>query len=142
MTDTEGAKSMSILRVFIHPDDRMHRKAFFQILKRIGFEVYQEEDGTIRLIWDDDYVNERLSRKAGSKKLVHVRDDILIEHVLDCLDAYKASDEKNKFVQERFGISASTFRRRMRFFEEKYGSLQRAYEAGCVFFTNNKEING
>ena len=128
---------MSSLRIFIHPEDMVDRASFFALLKRVGFEVYREDDrGTMRLIWDTDSVKKHLSRNAGNRSFVRVREDILIEDVLSGLAEYWTNNDKESYVKDTYGISASTFRRRLDFFKEKYGSLQEAAKAGCIYFTD------
>ena len=110
-------------------------------LKRIGITMETAEggrEGQKIIRWDDSMVEKRISREAGN---VWVKEDIKIQDVIDLMDKYWIRGQHGTFGKEHLGISKSTFRRRLRYFEDKYGSLQGALEAGGVYFTDSPEKN-
>ena len=111
-------------------------------LKRIGIKVEAGEggrEGRKIIRWDDSKVEERLFRNAGNN---WVKEDIMISDVIELMDKYWIRGQHGTFAKEHLGISKATFRRRLRYFEEKYGSLQGAVKAGCVKFTDRPGGNG
>ena len=88
--------------------------------------------------WEDARVEKRISREAGN---AWVKEDIKIQDVIELMDRYWIRGQHGTFGKEHLGISKSTFRRRLRYFEDKYGSLEKALEAGCVYFTDRPGTN-
>ena len=110
--------------------------ALAEHLKRIGIKLEEAEggrDGQKIIRWEDANVEKHLSRDAGNN---WVKEDIRIQDVIELMDKYWIRGQHGTFAKEHLGISKATFRRRLRYFEEKYGSLQGAVEAGCVKFTD------
>ena len=102
-------------------------------LDKIGIKAELKSEGVYYLRWDDKAVEKKLGRQAGN---AWVKEDLRIADVLVLMDRYWKRGSHGTFAQEYLGISKSTFLRRMRYFAERYGGLERALEAGCIYFTN------
>lgn len=107
------------------------------MLNQLGVQT-EIADAQISISWDDDIVREKISRSAGRPKAQAL---IRIDDVLPLLGDYRdlRGEEKYAFIKAQFGISERTFRRRMKFFEDRgFSSLKKALEAGYIYFIDDE----
>ena len=109
-----------------------------KVLEDVGAGLAYDGDGIIRITWDDQVVRKKRSRGAGNK---HKCEKIHITDVIKALPEFQSrkNEARDQFTKEMFGISESTFQRRLRFFRKKYGGLEQAVAAGKKFFTDREE---
>ena len=108
------------------------------MLNQLGVQT-EIADDQIRISWDDDIVREKISRSAGRPKTQAL---IRIDEVLPLLGDYYDlhGDDKYTFVKSQLGISERTFRRRLKYFEDRgFSSLKKARDAGYFYFIDDEE---
>jgi len=107
------------------------------LLKKVGVIITSPQNGVIKIKWDDETVDKAITRDAGNN---WIREDILIEDIIKLMDKHWRRGYHRSFPEDHnLGISYATFRKRLNYFEKKYGSLQEAVDAGCKYFTDRPD---